>query len=466
MKISIKLLVFIALLGELSISCKKQWLDAKPQKSLVVPNSIADYQAILDNTSDGQGLNINQPSLDELGAADFYMTTASWSALQATERNTYTWASGDVYQGAVISDWNKPYSQIFSTNVVLEGMSTLTPANSSEQTALNNIKGAALFFRAYNHYTAAQLFCLPYNKNTASTDLGIPLRISSDVNIPSVRSSVQQTYDLIINDLKQARILLPVLLPNTTLYKFRPTITATNAMLARVYLSMENYDSAFVYADQCLQAYNSLIDYNTLTIPATSSAFGLSNNNPEVMLYMTMLFYSSFSTSRLIIDSTLYQTYNSNDLRQSAFFFINAGNRTYKGSYNGTTNFFGGLATDEMYLIRAECNARRGNTIPAMQDMNLLLVKRWKNNGSFVSLTATDANDALKKILVERRKELIFRGLRWTDLRRLNKDPQFAVTLTRNVNSQTYTLPPNDSRYVLPIPDNVIQLSGIQQNPR
>jgi hypothetical protein len=56
--------------------------------------------------------------------------------------------------------------------------------------------------------------------------------------------------------------------------------------------------------------------------------------------------------------------------------------------------------------------------------------------------------------------------LRWIDLRRLNTDSRYAVTLTRNLNNQIYTLPPNDQRYVLPIPDLEIKLSGIEQNPR
>ena len=81
-------------------------------------------------------------------------------------------------------------------------------------------------------------------------------------------------------------------------------------------------------------------------------------------------------------------------------------------------------------------------------------------------VTVTDADELLRIILQERRKELLFRSLRWTDLRRLNKDSRFAVTLTRKLNNDTYTLPPNDARYVLPIPQQEIEESGIQQNPR
>jgi len=70
------------------------------------------------------------------------------------------------------------------------------------------------------------------------------------------------------------------------------------------------------------------------------------------------------------------------------------------------------------------------------------------------------------KILVERRKELVLRNVRWFDLRRLNKDPRLAKTLLRKLNGQVYQLPPNDPRYTQYIPQSVIDLSGIEQNIR
>ena len=235
-------------------------------------------------------------------------------------------------------------------------------------------------------------------------------------------------------------------------------------MLARVYLSMQDYDNALIYADACLQQYNTLIDYNP-PISTTSTSPFLPFND-EVIFNITLNNYGIFFGTRAIIDSTLYKSYNTNDLRRTIFFRTVSGNPVWKGSYFGGSTKFSGLATDEVYLIRAECNARKGNTAPALADLNTLMQKRWKNTVTFPPVTAIDADDALRKILIERRKELIFRGLRWTDLRRLNKDTRFAVILTRTVTGQPNTLPNNDQRYVLPIPDDVIRISGIAQNPR
>ena len=99
-----------------------------------------------------------------------------------------------------------------------------------------------------------------------------------------------------------------------------------------------------------------------------------------------------------------------------------------------------------------------------MTDLNNLLFQRWKT-GTFVPRSASSSSDALNQVLTERRKELIFRGTRWSDLRRLNKEG-YNITLQRTIQGQTFTLAPNSPLYVLPIPPDVIAQTGIAQNPR
>lgn len=147
---------------------------------------------------------------------------------------------------------------------------------------------------------------------------------------------------------------------------------------------------------------------------------------------------------------------------KTAYFASYNGYHLYKGAYTSTLfPFFSGIATDEIYLIRAECYARKGDKVSALNDLNTLLTKRY--NGTFVPFTAVDANDALAKILIERRKELLMRGLRFIDIRRLNKEGANIVP-TRLISGQLYSIPPNDNRYALPIPLDVINQSGMQQN--
>ena len=115
-------------------------------------------------------------------------------------------------------------------------------------------------------------------------------------------------------------------------------------------------------------------------------------------------------------------------------------------------------------MMRAECAARQGNISAAMNDLNNLLKKRWKT-GTFSNLAATSAAEALSIILTERRKELIMRGLRWMDIKRFNKEGQ-NIFLKRIILGQAYIIEPNSLRYSLTIPDDVISISGMKQNPR
>ena len=92
------------------------------------------------------------------------------------------------------------------------------------------------------------------------------------------------------------------------------------------------------------------------------------------------------------------------------------------------------------------------------------MVKRWKA-GTFNPFVLTDATETLRIILEERRKELLYRTLRWSDLRRLNKEANFADTIYRKINGQKYQLLPGSQRYTFQIDRQAINISGIQQNP-
>ncbi len=122
------------------------------------------------------------------------------------------------------------------------------------------------------------------------------------------------------------------------------------------------------------------------------------------------------------------------------------------------------ITMDELYLIAAESYARTNDIANAMNMLNSLLITRWKT-GTFVPFSASTKEGALQIIKEERRKELLFRGIRWADLKRYNRDGD-AITLTRTIGGQTYTLPPNDPRYAIAIPEDIIALTGMPQNPR
>ncbi|ANF52954.1 hypothetical protein A0O34_21580 [Chryseobacterium glaciei] len=456
---------FIIILIALSIvACKKQdqWLDFKSSKSDVVPSTLEDYQAILDNNSI---MNENYPAMGMVAADNYYLTPAVWKALTDIPRkNAYIWLS-DINEGSVTAlspDWDNPYKMIEYANIALSGLQKME-VSSENNAVYNNIKGSSLFFRALAFYNLAQIYAPPYNANTASIDKGIIIRLTDNVGEKSVRSSIQATYNQILSDLLAAQDLLPV----TPLYKTRPSKTAVAALLSKTYLLMGDYNHAKTYSDQALSQNNNLLDFNTLNTLPTYSFPTFTGNNPEIIFYAVSQSYSPVNAARLLMVPSFYNSYNVNDLRKAMFFRSNSGGFFFTGKYTGGSGFFSGLASNELYLIRSECNARLGNMTAALADLNLLLQMRWNKNVTYIPYNNSNSDLVLTKILDERRKELPFTSnTRWEDLRRLNTDPRFAITLTRSIDNVIYSLLPNDSRYTFLIPQIEILKSGIEQNIR
>lgn len=431
-------------------ACRKDYLDKKPDKALLVPETLADLQALLDNNA---VMNIF-PGLGNISADEQMTSDAGFLGIRtAAERNSYLW-SADIFEGGSSTDWNRPYEQVLYANIVLGRLAELETSTDDPE-LWQELKGSALFFRAMAFHNLAGQFALPYTAAGASRDPGIPLRLTADIHARSVRGTLEETYQQILTDLSAAAKLLPLDAP----FKSRPSRPAAYALLARVYLSIDQFPEAEQAADSCLAINSRLTDFNSLSA-GSSNPFPepLPHGNEEILFYNYPVSYSFASSSLTSVDSNLYKSYHANDLRRQLFFRSRAnGIYTFKGFY--------GLATDEVFLIRAESRARQGRTADALADLNRLLETRWKS-GTFVPLAAANETEALRLIITERRKELWRRGLRWGDLRRLNKEEAFAVTLTRTINGQVYTLLPGDKRYVFPIPDNEIFSSGIEQNPR
>ncbi|UKJ07143.1 RagB/SusD family nutrient uptake outer membrane protein [Solitalea lacus] len=452
MKHTVKIMVLISLL---LCSCTKEIIDKKPDKSQVVPTTLSDFQALLDNVL---VFGVHYSGIAEVASGDYYLHAADFHALNGVpEKNAFLW-QGQVWDGApVVAEWNSFYEKVFYTNVVLDGLQAVAVSNSTQE-AYNQVKGMALFYRATAFFHLAQLFAGPYGP-TAPTDLGIPLRLNSDLNERSVRATLEQTYAQILTDLQEALRLLPAQFRTP----YRPSKVAAYALLARVALVMGDYDKALQYADESLKLHGVLLDYNSINRAAT---FPVPKLNAEVILQATCGRYGSWERARGKVDSLLYKSYAANDIRRTAFFIVNSdGSVAFKGMYSGSLSLFTGLATDEQLLIRAECYARKGKAHEAVTDLNTLLVNRYKK-GTFVPLTATDPDNVVELVLAERRKQLLFRGLRWMDLRRLNQEARFAITLKRTMDGLAYTLPPNDKRYVFPIPDYILAATGMPQNER
>lgn len=446
-------------------SCFNEYIDKKPDQKLVVPTSMSDFQALLDNIN-GDEMNTD-PSLGFISSDDFYITEGGFNGLSDIQQGAYLWAD-DVYGSrTVIQDWARPYRQVFYTNVVLEGLENLE-SKEMDSDEWNSLKGTALFFRASAYYNLAQLFRPPYLKSTADNTSGIPLKLKSDINEKPIASTLQQTYRLIIDDLNEAHKLLK---PQTDI-RSRPDKNAANAMLARVYLTMGSYELAEIHSDKVLALKSTLIDYNRLSTDSNRPfPPSLPYGNEEVIYHAVMYGgYSYIGNGTVAVDSVLYKSYDENDLRKALFFRNRGGGLyTFKGTYSPSLTgnpfaFFSGLAVDEILLIRAECRVRNNKVLLALADLNKLLSSRWLKD-TYIPLSNLSKEEALQKILTERRKQLIGRGLRWTDLRRLNQESAYATEVYRVIKGQKYTLRPGDNRYTFPIPADETS-EEIDQNPR
>lgn len=442
-------------------SCQKGFLDKKPTTDIVVPTGISDMMQLLEYND-----ILVSPTLGILSGDEYFCPDlASYNSLNTkTEKNCYIW-NADLYAGEVnVGSWNRSYYTVSTANTVLDQWEKL-PASDQGSDQGKYVKAWALYTRSKAFFNLVQLFSPVYKQSSAGKDLGIPLKLTANINDIQQRASVQRTYDQIINDLESS---LPFYPSDAFPVKDRikSSKTAVYALLSRVFLYMGEYIKAQNAADSSLFYYNKLIDYN---LADSTVSFPFDNFNNELITYdLAWDAYYSIQDmapyANVPADTNLIALFEPGDLRKSLRFKFKDGFYFHAGSYIKYLLPCTSVAVDEVYLIRAECLARAGQLSDACTTLNQLLQNRF-TPASFRPFTSSDQSIVLQKILTERRKELSWRGIRWYDLKRLNRDGA-NITLTRVLDGKTYTLPPNDPRYVMPIPDDEISLSHLIQNIR
>ncbi|KKO89177.1 hypothetical protein AAW12_23935 [Sphingobacterium sp. Ag1] len=432
-------------------ACSKEWLEEKQNVKLIVPTTLNDLDLLLNiSTFEQDGRGSTEMSSDE---ADY--TVDQFNALPlAFQRNLATW-NVTVYEelAGIQNEWNVAYSQVQICNVVLTALKKIDRTANNEL-LYDRLRGTALYHRSRQFLNLAMTFCKYYDEDNSKTDLGIPLKLTDDIGEQIYRSTLGETYQRIVEDLIIASETLPV-------EKISQTHIAKGgayALLARTYLYMDEFQKAKDASDSSLKYHNYVEDYNTVN-PAGSRPLSIQSKEMHIPLSPRMsVNYATVGR----INQDLYNSYQGNDLRKVLFFKKEADGRfSFKGHYRPA--MFSGTSTPEVMLIGAESRLRLGDINGAIDQLNTLLIKRFKT-GKFVPYNGGTADVTLDIILNERRKELLTRCLRWQDLKRLNRDPRYAKTLTRKIGDQIYSLPAGDPRYILPIPQFVINFNGIAQN--
>ena len=433
------------------VSCT-DFLDEKPNAALSAPHTLEDLQAMLSNSN----IFGKEPMLPEVSTTDYYLEEESLQSLaDEAHKRAYVWETQGLFQENLSNDWKTVYDLVYYCNTVLEGLEDIE-RDEKNADVHDRVQGEALFFRGKSLLQAALLWVEAYDEELRESKLGLPLRMDTDFNKVSVRSTMGETYDAVISDLKSAAPLLPDYPHHLT----RPSKAAAFGALSRTYMAMRKYEEALYYADEALALRHELLDFNVLD---EQLSFPIPEYHEEVVFSSFFQIDQILDHTRLLVSPELFALYSDDDRRRDILFSIAAdGKVTFKGRFAvGGYALFSGIATNELLLNRAECYARMENYEMARADLLRLLDKRYRPG--YVPDIADDG--LLSVIMEERRKDLPFRGIRWMDIKRLNREGA-SIVQQREAAGEQFSLSPNNLRYARPIPEFVVDISGMEQNPQ
>lgn len=481
------------LLLALGLSSCDSFLDERPSKtSSLEVTKVSQLDALLNNhdafykegnrtvihSSDDYGLTKAlydaRPATFSLAAVEF----ACWDTKYLPD-DTREWF------------WRDEYKKIFTANMAL----SLVDAVSGSEQEKAIVKADAHLVRAYSYFELANTYCLPYTDATKN-EPGLPIKQTTSFEEPLERKPLEAVYALIESDLAEALKTPQPLIQNGRPRYWRASKAGVNGFAARYYLTRNNYTEALKHAEAALNEYSTLVDYNTEMHYGRTSDVVINPGTPESQtvtlqfpythdnqidqtdmvgwkefLYYRMLNHESwwYIPSQSLLD--LYD--KDHDLRYRYHmvegYSYDRGMTKPSYDYPGYVFFFkdrlpSGPTVAEMLLIKAECLARTNKGGEAMTVLNQLRAKRMEP-GPWVDLTAANQDDAIAKVLAERRREMPF-SRRWFDIRRYNNNdyPNDDVELSRDFYPFTissvqadqpvinYTLPKNSRRFAAPIP--------------
>lgn len=366
--------------------------------------------------------------------------------------------------------WKRGYIAMSNINNILLYAPDLKTAYPHDIDEINNICAQAYFLRALMHLNLSLCYAQPYNYTSDASHWGVPVltRVPS-ANDPVLRGTMKETYKRIIDDLN---LSLNSFSSGYTFNAYYASPVACRALLARVYLYMEDWDKAIEYA-------NEVINIVPLTTRANYVAMYAQNTTgSEAILRLsaydagkqTSVFYQYGSAIALPAD-TLYSLFTDDrDIRQSLLYYrpdTKKGKVCMKYYLQNNTDtkkvadpFI--LRGSEMYLIRAEAWLRKGDLNKAASDIKTIEARALGVTPAEVQLNYTNAQELDRLLEIERIKELSFEGHRFFDIARQKKD----VVREKATNSNVRKLSYPDYRYALPIP--LVEKEAnpqIQQNP-
>lgn len=478
----LKQYILLASLG-LSLSACDNFLDV-PQKGMSIPQTVEDYDLMLNKSYSTGSISNCVMMSPEVSLPENYFSSVSPSNLEG-----YKWSEHQYLADDNDENWNSFYQQIMVANEIINNI------DQAESTTLNetlraHVKGQAYAERAKSLFGLVNLYAQPYSK-AVRDEAGIPIPKENDITQQLGRSTLGEVYDCICNDLRIAEQLVPTSTKNSQ--KMRASKLALLVFKSKVYLFMNEIDSAYQAIEAAFAISTpQLTPYEQYVTPLTPeeeemyTAMGMLdimkyilNKQPFSLPDVEDILWLGNTTDNFRIMATAFYSEElltlfgedgkANDYRfkfyGSSIDPMNMEQLPGTRYYNLVKRTF--VASQaEMYLLRAECRARKGEYEGAVADLNILRKNRYKSESKY-QLSASSASEALKQVKDERLRELAFTGQYWFDLRRYQAYGEEIPTFTRTINGNTHTLEPGSPRYTCAIPRYVINKNtNISQNPR
>jgi hypothetical protein len=452
-----KILFFLStILIIATTSCKKKFLDLFPYDQVALDKAITDeagmqaavnglYSQLRNSSLYGRSL----PLYGDIIADNVFISTQNSNRYLAEFNYTYTNTNGDM-----LGTWGEGYKAILRANNIINA-TVATNAN------VNQLKGEALTVRALMYFNLINWYAKPYGVDPNAD--GVPLVLSYDPFLKPARAKVSEVYAQIDKDLSDAFGLLTVSKNSSYVTKY-----VARALQARVALFKGDWNAAKTAAldvvnngGYTLATAANLFNYWKNPAPVSNKLEtifeitndAVNNNGTNALAY----FYDQAGYGDAISSDDLYNQYSSTDARRSLFITGTRASQTVRivNKYQNTSN---AADKDDVKVIRyaevlltlAEAYYRTSDEVNALVYLNMLAKQR---DPSFAGYASTGAQ-LLSDIILERRKELAFEGMRYLDLQRLQLDV-VRVNINNNyVGITPLTLPVSNFRRIFPIPQN------------
>lgn len=390
---------------------------------------------------------------------------------------------------------------------VLENAARITPT-AAEQATYNNIIGSLKGISAYCHFMMMAYYSTSYTDNSA---LAIPIiNFVPSVTLKPRRNTVGEVSTFINDELIAASNLLSAQANKNFISKDFCT-----ALRARLAAYRQDYPLASTLSQSLFASYPiaNVTQYESMW----GTGLPPGHNEVEVIFQLARTQGDRYDrqsgaggngtvnsggragntfafTNRgpgggpfFTMNRGLYNSFPDNDIRKTLFIHPNS---TINANWDNQSNpNLDRLVIDkfkakqtipllsdlrifrssEMHMIYIESLIAANNLSLAAQQMQNFRNNRFTSAAPLPSYSSQQA--AYEDLLLERRREFCFEGHRWFDLKRLGQ--RAGVSIQRAANECTFwswancTIPANDFRFTLPIPQhemdnnpNMVQNSG------